>query len=98
MLRWGLCEFGRRREGCTDSLDHLTNVSFGQFGDWVREREGGVHIHSDSPIIAGAREHARVGGIPCHGVDTACSVPFECFDKAAVFFVPYVDFGICFLV
>ena len=94
MLRWGLCEFGRRREGCADSLDHLVGVRIEGSGGRVREREGGMHIHSDSSIVACAREHAGIGRIPSHGVDAACSMPFKRLDEVSIFFVPNVDFGI----
>lgn len=98
MLRWGLCEFGRRQEVCADSLDHLFGVSFGGSRGRAQERDGGVHTHSDSSIVARAREHARIGRIPSHGVDAACSMTFECLDEVAVFFVPYINFGICSLI
>ena len=53
--------------------------------------------HPDILIIACRGEHARIGGVPSHGIHTPTGVSFERFDQGSVLLVPDVDFGICAL-
>ena len=58
------------------------------------QQHNGWYSHANFLVIACRGKHARVRGIPCHGVDAATDMALERLDDGAALAVEDVDLAV----